>query len=252
MSRLLLICIALVFASCGSSETTKDGDSWSFGEPGEVTEDPCGLDGCEQMPDDDPVPNVVPPSQTQTDPPTTDPPNTQPPDEPAPVGAVLEGTYVAGNLGYYQSCPEEGLPSPDADGERDGDGVCDGEDCWTCEHGVVMVNLSNVGDLTALDVQVVGLDLYDAEGVYRTALPILDIVEVDTLSPPDVELAPDQERMLRVNFRGPANPLEYLSEPDGDSSFWYYGIVHIHVASANAEPITIISTEVDALPDIDT
>jgi hypothetical protein len=117
-----------------------------------------------------------------------------------------------------------------------------------------MVSLSSVGELPALDVAIASLDLYDSDGELRAELPILDVVEVDTGEAIHAELPPGDERLVRITFRGPANPHDFLAPLNGDDDglYPYPGEVHIHVDSSNAPNLTIVSTLITPISDIDT
>jgi hypothetical protein len=178
----------------------------------------------------------------------------------------VEGTYISGHLGNYDSCPEDGYTTEGSasgastSGDADAAPCREGDDCsWemACEDAQLTVKLSNIGNEKARGLQVTTIELFDADGVSRAVLPLIDAVDTSTNTPFDGTLADGQDVTLRVGFQGPQNPYMLLqTEPDSsggmDRSAGGYGTIELTVSADNHDDVIIVSSELYAVPSVDT
>jgi hypothetical protein len=178
----------------------------------------------------------------------------------------LDGTYISGHLGNYDSCPDDGYSaegntesSEPASGDFAAGACAEGEDCSSlqaCEDGQITVRLRNTGEEDARGLQITTLNLFDAEGQLRATLPLIAAVETDTNEPFDGTLAADKEVTLRVEFQGPANPYSLLqpaSGASGDRSMGSsYGTLEVTVSGENHDDVVVESTELYPVPSVAT
>ncbi len=239
----LLPSICLLFLLVGCADTVPD-------RPGT----PFCADGCELEPD--PAPADEPPSTTNPRPSEPPPPNPTP--TPTPVeGPALFAVFVAGHLGSYESCPEEGY-APDADsgfGGTDGDGVCeDPDNCsfQSCEVAQVTLSLRNDGEVIATGIDVAQIELFGLDNVSRAVLPWLATTDTATNEPFDGDLEAGEEVLLRVEYRGPRDPYSLLAPLDSDGvANGYGGILETTFSSDNYDDVSAAG-EMYPVPTVDT
>ncbi|TXD34263.1 hypothetical protein FRC98_18895 [Lujinxingia vulgaris] len=180
----------------------------------------------------------------------------------------LKGMFVSGHLGNYESCPEDGY-SDDASGDEPagapaaefaGDCAEDSPDCGiflNCEDAQVTLRLNNTGDEPAVGVQVTRIELFDANGVSRAVLPLMEVSDVTTPGSSvtfDGMIGVGAERALRVDFQGPQSPWELLATEDDDSGRYanHGGTIEITFRAENRRGEVIVRGEVSALPSMAT
>lgn len=187
---------------------------------------------------------------------------------------VLEGTYVSGHLGNYRDCPDDGYTpesSTDSTGragapaEPDGDGYAgdcaEGQDCggftMNCEDAQMTVRLTNPSSFDATGLQASTIELYDADGVLRATLPLMDTVDTATNESFDGKLKAGEKITLRVEFLGPEDPYMLLSTDDasGDAGrigSGAHGTVGITFRAATHKDLLVESSELYPVPSVDT
>ncbi len=187
----------------------------------------------------------------------------------------LSATYVSGHLGNYLDCPDDGYTAESTmSGEAPSDGdagafagdCAEGDDCsyeMNCEDAQVTVRLSNDGEAAATGLQVVTIELFDADGVSKATLPLMDAVDTATAETFDGTLEAGQEVTLRVEFQGPASPDSLLEtanddgddagdEPIGGRSSGNHGIIEVTIGADNHDDVSVESTELYPVPSVAT
>ena len=187
-------------------------------------------------------------------------------EEPAPI---LEGTYVSGHLGNYRDCPDGGYTAEDQPAssgepvEGDAAGACaPGSDCESftnCEDGQMTVQITNTGDVAATGLQTTAIELFDANGVSRAELPLIELLDTDTSESFDGRIGEGESVTLRVVFLGPDQPYDLLntsSDSDGDVApgrrSGTAGTIEVTFTAENHGKLTIESGELYPVPSIDT
>lgn len=179
--------------------------------------------------------------------------------------AELKGSFISGHLGNYWDCPDQGY-SPDASSEAPGarpagdEGFCapaeNGDAAngcggpLNCEGAQLTIRLTNGGDADATSIDVSKIEIFDADGVSLTTLPVLAVFDSSTNESFDGQLAAGESIDLRVDYNGPADLYSLLPEDEtgsrvagSDSAF-----IEITVEADNHDDVVIDGGEVFVLP----
>lgn len=181
--------------------------------------------------------------------------------------AELHGTYISGHLGNYWDCPDQAytpadqqvVGAPGAEGAdfapcEQSDDSCGGP--LNCESAMVMIELSNPGELKAQGVSVYEIELLDVQGTVLATLPIVSVAEVTSGASFDGELEIDEQVKLRVEYQGPLNLRELLPQDPTDGVDRFSGEasakVRIKVKADNAHEISVESKLISSVPSVAT
>lgn len=199
-------------------------------------------------------------------------PTDPPVDPPVMMQAELDAIYISGHLGGYSSCPERGYtegasdqssPSADACAPAEPNGDLDEDYCGggggfqNCEEAQITLELSNLDanvDATAVEVKLI--ELLDDDNMVRAILPINDVVVLPGQMSFDGGLDTGEKVKVRVDYKGPVNLYDILSDESGDSDrgFAPYGgaQLRITVGAENAPDVVIITKKVYQMADVAT
>lgn len=184
----------------------------------------------------------------------------------------LKGLFISGHLGNYRDCPGDGYSTAAGALGPEGDmdmteadfvsGMCedmDGDECYfalNCDDAQVTLNLTNAGRSKALGLQVIKIELFDGDGNSRATLPLIGVTDTATNLAFDGAIEVGEPRNLRVDFLGPEDPYTLLAPASGESNgrLWggYPGIIEITFSAENHDDVIIASSEVYAVPSVDT
>lgn len=180
----------------------------------------------------------------------------------------ITGVFVSGHLGNYWDCPEDGYTQPVVGGS-DGAAPPPGEDAdfapcmegddscqnviLNCENASLTVSLSNIGEAIGEGLQVDRVELYNTSGTKVADLPVLEVTENNAAF--DGQIGLDETLSLRVDFQGPANPYDLLSEPTSDGSRGIgadSGTVRVIISADNHDDVEIEGKSIYSIPGVDT
>jgi hypothetical protein len=120
------------------------------------------------------------------------------------------------------------------------------------------VQIANTGDADARGLQVTTIELFDADGVSRAELPLIDVVNTDTNETFDGTVAKGETVSLRVVLLGPDRPYDLLnsgSDSSGDAAgrgAGAAGTLEVTLTADNHGKLTVESGELYPVPSIDT
>lgn len=183
--------------------------------------------------------------------------NGQPVDRPD-----LKGSFIAGHLGNYWDCPEEGH-GPQTPGEQGGASLgadlapCESGDdsCNTplnCDGAQLTIRLTNGGSEDALGLTIERIEIFDHDGSSLTTLPVRQVVRAEDNASFDGTLEAGGSIDLRVDYRGPVD-LYNLRPVDGSgarSGGHDSALIEITVGADNHEDVVIDGGEVFVLPTV--
>lgn len=173
---------------------------------------------------------------------------------------ALDAVFVAGHLGNYVDCPEDGYtersaarsapageaadgafaPCEDADAE-----YCGGP--LNCEAAQLTIRVTNDGDAAASGLSVETIALLGEDGQVAATLPLIDAVDVNTGESFDGELAVGEEVTLRVDYQGPQDISEFIPSQNRWSGS---AILEITLGADNHEDVEVKTKAVAVMPTI--
>lgn len=191
-------------------------------------------------------------------------------DPPVAMKAELDVIYISGHLGNYSSCPEKGYTEggamnsskPSADFAP---GACapaepgeDSDSCGSfqsCEEAQLTMEFGNLSaDVIAAGVNVKLIEVLDDDKMVRAVLPVNDVVVISDMMSFDGGLEAGEKVKVRVDYKGPVNLYDILSDDSSESGRGYYNgaQLRITVGAENAEDVVIETKAVQQIPDVAT
>ncbi|MBA2662850.1 MAG: hypothetical protein H0U74_11175 [Bradymonadaceae bacterium] len=175
----------------------------------------------------------------------------------------VKGAYVSGHLGNYGDCPGDGYGGAgiSSEGRPAGDfAPCEeGTECtyypMNCDDAQVTLRLTNSGQATALGMQVIKIELFDADGNSKAVLPLIEVTDTATNATFDGAVEVGTPRTLRVDFLGPESPHDLLSSSDADVDSRFYshpGKIEVTFSAENHADVVVLTGELYPVPSVDT
>lgn len=239
---------ALFAVACGPSASAPEptpSQEWPTGENNQPSANNSNTS---------PEPETKPETEPETEP-------KQAPESPAPeVDVELSATYVSGHLGNYEDCREQGYSLQEAEEDAaNGEGLIDGdcdESCGllNCEPALLTFQLENAGMDPASGVTVEQIALLNNDGEVVASLPITMLTVADTNASFGGELEAQSTLIIRIDYKGPANLNEFLSDEGGSDGIAFHSSAPLRVtfSADDHDPFSVETTAVVVLPSVDT
>lgn len=153
---------------------------------------------------------------------------------------ILRGEFLGGHLGNYLECPEQGYSGEARSAEAPGlwAGDCAEDSCGilNCEGAQITFSLRNEGEVSASNLRVTSIELFDAQGVKVADLPVESVIDANSQEPM-TRLGGLSEATYYLFYQGPAQPWDILDS--GDRSWGQGGTLIFTVDADNHPPVQI-------------
>lgn len=169
--------------------------------------------------------------------------------------ASFDAIFVSGHLGNYLECPDEGYSHAEAEEDAAFAPCQQGAECGgplNCEGAQLTIKLVNDGMGAVAGVSVDELALLGDDGSVAVTLPVIDVIDVATGEVFDGHLDAGEELIVRIDYQGPTQLSEFISEGNGAGSFEYpqSAPVRVTFGADQHEDVVVETKDIEVLPSI--